>query len=242
MGQQSSLALHGYDIGLGLLMRACAHQQTLDCSLTRTSQMQAFTPVDILWRALALFLLIGAVSGAVVALLLIFKPQQLERINQVANRWVSMRHISQWMDRTVSLERWLYRHHRPLGLFICLGAAYMLFYFGWRFERAVAVQSLAAYMPNRLLLDMLIQVLTLVAIIGALVALVVGIVMGLRPSLLRGVETGSNQWVSSRRATKVMDINRDGIDSVVLQHAQKTGWLLLLGSIYLFFVMLRWLL
>src|SRR5450756_2273629 len=71
-----------------------------------------------LWRALAIFLLIGALLGVVLALLLIFKPQFLERLNRVANRWVSTRHISQWLDRSVSIERWFHQHHRAAGVVI----------------------------------------------------------------------------------------------------------------------------
>ena len=59
--------------------------------------------------------------------------------------------------------------------------------------------------------------------------------------LLRGVEELANQWVSTRRATQVMDIPRDQVERFVARHAQRVGWLLLVGSIYLFFVMIRWL-
>jgi hypothetical protein len=47
-------------------------------------------PVYIfLWRDLAIFLLFGALLGVLLGLLLIFKPQFLERLNRVANRWIS---------------------------------------------------------------------------------------------------------------------------------------------------------
>jgi hypothetical protein len=61
----------------------------------------------------------------------------------------------------------------------------------------------------------------------------------LRPSLLRGMEEESNQWVSSRRATRVLEIPRDDADRFVMRHAQRAGWLLLLASIYLFFAVFR---
>lgn len=203
--------------------------------------MQQFNPAQMLWQALAIFLLIGALAGVAVALLLILKPQLIERVDRVANRWISMRHISEWADHTVNIERWLYRHHRPLGLFMVLGAGYMLVYFGFEFDRASALNSFSAYLPNKLLLDMLLQVVVLLALAGAAVALVTGLFMGLRPSLLKGVERISNQWVSSRRATKVIDVERGSVDSFAVHHASRVGWLLLVGSIYLFFVMFRWL-
>lgn len=104
--------------------------------------MQQFNHIDIiLWRTLAIFLLMGALMGMAVALLLIFKPHLIARVNRVANRWVSMRHISRWMDRSIRIERWCYRHHRPLGLLLTLGGGYILVYFGWRFDKTTAMHN-----------------------------------------------------------------------------------------------------
>ena len=204
--------------------------------------MKPFNPTDMLWQALAIFLLIGAIAGVVVSLLLLFKPQLYQRVSHVGNSWVSTRHVTKWMDHTISIEQWFYRHHRPMGLLVVLAAGYMLMYFGWEFDKAAAMKSYSVYLPNKLLLDMLLQVMVLMALIGGVVALVTGLFVGLRPSLLRGFEKQSNKWQSLRRATKEADVMRDEVDPFMERHAQRVGWLLLLGSIYLFFLMFRWLL
>lgn len=193
----------------------------------------------LLWRMLAIFLLIGSLSGIALALLLIFKSHLIERVNGVANRWISVRRISRVMDHSLSIERWFYRHHRPMGLLLTLGACYILFYFGWRFDQAAALQSFATLMPNKMLLGAVLQAAVYFALIGAGLSLPVSLVVLLRPSLLRGVEVQSNQWVSSRRATKPVDQMHGQVDRFVESHAQRVGWLLLVGSSYLFFVMFR---
>lgn len=202
------------------------------------------SPVDIiLWRSLAIFLLIGALMGVAVSLMLIFKPHLMARVNRVANRWISTRHLDQLLDRSVNIEQWFYRHHRPLGMLITLGACYILVYFGLLLDKASALQRLPGYVPNSYipneLLDGLLDALVLASLAGAAVALFVGLFLWLRPSLLRGIEESANQWVSSRRATRVMAIPRDQVERFVMGHAQRVGWLLLLGSIYLFFAVLR---
>ncbi|MEO6292771.1 MAG: hypothetical protein ABIO88_09155 [Burkholderiaceae bacterium] len=204
--------------------------------------MQQFNHIDvILWRTLAIFLLMGALMGMAVSLLLIFKPHLIARVNRVANRWVSMRHISRWMDRSIRIERWCYRHHRPLGLLLTLGGAYILVYFGLRFDKATALHSFSSLVSNQLLLDSLLQALVLLELISGVFALLVGLVVWLRPSLLRGMEKESNQWLSLRRATKVLDVQHGQVDLFVERHAQRVGWLLLAGNSYLFVVMLLWL-
>lgn len=196
-------------------------------------------PADIfLWRALAIFLLIGAVLGVALALLLIFKPHLLGSVNRVANRWVSTRHIGQVLDRSISIEHWFYQHHRVTGIAVVLGAIYMFVYFGILFDKATMLQRLSSRVPAKLL-DGLLDALVLGALIGAAVALLAGLFLWLRPSLLRGIEAGANQWVSTRRATEVLDVSHDQVDRFVARHAQRVGWLLLLGSIYLFFVLFR---
>jgi hypothetical protein len=194
----------------------------------------------LLWRDLAIFLLFGALLGVLLGLLLIFKPQFLERINRVSNRWVSTRHISRWLDRSVSIEHWFYQHHRAVGAVIVLGAAYIFIYFGILFDKAYTLQrlSLRGMLPAKLL-DGLLNAMVLGLLVGGTVALIAGLFLWLRPSQLRGMEVEANRWVSSRRATKVLDVPHGQVDVFIARHAQRVGWLLLLGSIYLFFAMFR---
>lgn len=194
----------------------------------------------ILWQSLAIFLLLGALLGILLGLLLIFRPQSMHAVNGMANRWISTRHLNQMLDRSVSVEHWFYHHHRPVGMAAVLGATYILIYFGLLFDREVAVRHLGNLGPVHLF-EGLLDALVLSSLLGAAVAFMVGLFLWLRPSLLRDIEVEANRWVSTRRATKVLDVPRDQVDRMVERHARRVGWLLLLGSLYLFFVMARWL-
>lgn len=191
-----------------------------------------------LWQSLAIFLLIAALLGILLGLLLTFKPDLMERINRGANRWISMRQIDRLLDRIISLEQWFYQYHRPLGILVILGAVYILVYFGVLFDKAIALQRLTGYIPS-VLLDGLLDALVLTSLIGAVAALFVGLLLWLRPSLLRGFEEEANQWISSRRAIKVLDVPHDQVNRFVARHMRQVGYLLLLGSLYLFFAMSR---
>lgn len=196
----------------------------------------------ILWRTLAIFLLVGAATGIIVSLLMIFRPALFECVNRVANRWVSTRRMNKLVDRGISLEQWFYRHHRVLGALVCLGAIYVFVHFGLLFDKAAALPHLASHLPARLnikLLDGLLDALVLASLTGATVSLFVGLLLGLRPSMLRGLEETANLWVTSRRATRFLDIPRDQVDEFVMRHTPRFGWLLLLGSLYLFFLTFR---
>jgi len=191
-----------------------------------------------LGQALAIFLFIGALLGILLSLLLILKPHLLERINRIANRWITMRHITKWLDRSISVERWFYQYHSVAGIAIVLGAAYIFIYFGFLFDKPYALQHLGGAIPPRLL-EGLLDALVLSLLAGAAAALMVGLPLWLRPSLLRGMEAEANRWVSLRQTTKVMDVPHSQIDIFVAHHARQAGWLLLLGSVYLLFAMFR---
>ena len=187
-----------------------------------------------LWRELAIFLLIFAPLGVAVSLLLIVKPQLVEYFNRWANRWVTARRLNQFLDRSISIEHWFYRHHRGLGAVVMLGALYIVIYFGALFDKAYALERLNWGMPPKLQ-DGLLDALVLSSLTGAVTAFMVGLFLWLRPSLLKGIEVEANQWISSRRAIKMLEVPRDQIELFVAHHMQRVGWLLLLGSIYLFF-------
>ncbi|MGA8863491.1 MAG: hypothetical protein WBM09_08285 [Gallionella sp.] len=184
--------------------------------------------------------MLAALLGIMLGLLLIFRPKIVERLNRVANRWVSTRHINRWLDRSISIEHWFYHRHRATGGVIAAGAAYVLVYFSTLFDKSCALQRLNGKLPAQVLSGLL-DALVLFSLVGATVALIVGLFLWLRPSLLRGIEEEANQWISSRRATRMLDVPHGQVDRFVERHMQGVGWLLLLASIYLFFLMFRWL-
>lgn len=194
----------------------------------------------LLWHDLAIFLMLGALLGVALGLLLVFMPQSVKRLNYAASRWISTRHINRWLDRSISIEHWFYHWHRAAGMIIAAGAAYVLIYFSTLFDKAYALQRLSGKFPAQLL-GGLLDALVLFSLVGGVVALIVGLFLWLRPSMLRGIEDETNQWISSRRATRMLDVPHGQVDRFVARHMQQVGWLLLMASIYLFFLMFRWL-
>ncbi len=197
----------------------------------------------ILWRSLATFLLVGSASGVVVSLLMIYRPAWFERLNRAASRWISMRRLDRTADRRISVEQWFYRHHRLLGVLVCLGAGYVFVYFGLLFDKSQALPRLASHLSLRPsmtgALEGMLDALVLTALTGAVVSLFVGLMLWLRPSVLRGLEEQANRWVSVRRSTRFMDVPRDPVGKFVMRHTQRVGWALLLGSIALLLLVLR---
>lgn len=192
----------------------------------------------MLWRDLAIFLLIFASLGLVLGALLVLRPQAFVALSRFANQWVSLRHVNRLLDKTISIERWFYRHHRVMGIVIMLGAIYFLVYFFWHYDKARLLLYLSPYLATPLLEVLLDALLVMAKLTGGL-AWLAGLIICLRPSLLRGIEKKSNRWLSVRHATKAFDVSRTGVDEWVLQHTRATGYVLLLSSLYLLFTIFR---
>ncbi|MDZ4201702.1 MAG: hypothetical protein U1C96_06100 [Gallionella sp.] len=191
-----------------------------------------------LWQALVIFLALGALLGIALGLLLIIRPQWVTALNHVANRWISTRNMNRFLDRSISIEQYFYRHHRVLGVLAVAGAIYVLMHFGLQFDKQPALRGMIGYLPPHAA-DSLLDALVLASLTGGAFALWAGLLLGLRPSMLRGLEEGANQWITARRLTRQIDIPRDDVDRLVLAHAPQSGWLLLLGGLALLILLLR---
>ena len=192
----------------------------------------------ILWRTLLIFLLSGGLLGVAVSLLLIFKPHLLPPVNQVANQWVSTSKVGHWLDQSISMEQWFYRHHRPFGIFLSLAGGYILIYFGLLLNKTAVLQSLAPHTSQSLASGSL-DAFQIAAMIGSILSLTVGLLLWLRPHVLRGIDHVANRWVSSRSAADIMDIPHSQGENFVSRHARPVGVLLLLGNLYMLFVLAR---
>lgn len=195
-----------------------------------------------LLQSATLILIVGSIAGMLVGVVLVFRPQLIERISSKLNLWVSTRHLDKELDRSINIDVWFYRYRYLAATLLLLGALYVLYFFTARLERDTAVATLSAsisYPP--LLVEAMLDALVLTAMSGALCAILVALFMLFRPSLLRGFEEEANQWVSLRKSLKPMEISRHGLDRYVLRHARLSGIFLILGSLYTLLILIFWL-
>jgi hypothetical protein len=193
------------------------------------------------FQSTLVFLVVGSVAGVLVGALLVFSPQRLDVLSRMLNRWISTRNLDKSLERSFSLDPWLYRYRYWTGGTILLGAMFVLFYFIVRLDRAQAIEGLVRhfhYYPS--IVGGLLDALVLSAILGGLCAVFVAMCLIFRPSLLRGFEEGANQWLSLRKALKPMEVPRDNLDRYVQRYARQVGFFLLIGSLYTLVLLVYW--
>jgi len=179
-------------------------------------------------EALLLALIVGLALALVVGVLLLARPQALFALNSRMSRWVDTRATLGILDQPHSLERFFYRHHRPMGILIAMGAAYVLWRWAFDYQRS----EVLAMLSRRWLasgLDWVPAALeaTVVALHGAI--LIVGLLVAFRPSLLKGVERAANHWQDGP-ATTPFDSVVGSLDGAFEGHPRVSGLLLVVTA------------
>jgi hypothetical protein len=193
--------------------------------------MNALSPETLPWaQGLLTVLVVGLALAVVVGVLLLARPQALFALNARLSRWVDTRATLSLLDQPHNLERFFYRHHRPLGLMIVAGATYVLWRWAFYYDRA----ELLALLGRRWVasgLDWIPSALeaALVALHGAI--LMVGLLVFFRPSLLKGLERTANHWQNGPATTR-LDTVVGTLDGAFEGYPRVSGLLLVVSAFW----------
>lgn len=189
---------------------------------------------SLLFDSLMLFALVAAVVGLLIGLWLLLSPGGYNRAAEIANRSFSLRRALRPVEISRSIERFVYRHHKPIGLAIILGSIFTLY----RTLFELTPERLAGLLTHDTSLSgatWVFQALLITLIITNLFAMVVGLVIHIRPSALKPFEAGANHWVSVRRKTRWLEQRINITDHLLHARPRTMGFFLTLLSAYLLF-------
>lgn len=179
--------------------------------------------------ALSAVLLAGLLLALITSLLLLLAPARALALNARLSRWVDTRRGFEALEAPRHWERFYYRHHRPLGGAIVIGAAYVLFRWASAYDRQATVHLLPrAWISAGL--DWVVPATEGIVVGLHVLALAVGLVVLLRPSLLRPVERAANTWYEPAKSAAALDRVIDALDRRLLLYPRLSGFILLLGS------------
>jgi hypothetical protein len=191
--------------------------------------MTFVSPDSLHWvQGLLVALMVGLLLALFVGVLLLARPRALFALNASLSRWIDTGAVFGKLDQPHHIERFLYRHHRVLGIMIVAGAAFVLWRWAFAYERSELLAALGTrFMASGLDWMPAAVETTLVALHGAI--LVVGLLVIFRPSLLKSFERTANHWQRGP-VTSPLDAVITGVDSAVEGHPRVSGLLLVLAA------------
>ena len=194
-----------------------------------------------LLRALLLSMMAGSVAGLLIGAALIVRPEWVVRMSRYANRWISTRGLERVLDKSFKVDRFFYRHSRTVGAVMLAGAVYIIYFFTAGINKpGVAIGLSRRFAVPPALMEVVLNAVSYGCLAGSAFALIISLFLLIRPSKLRGFEQGANQWLSSRRGLRPLEIPRSGVDEYVLHRSQRAGVLLLAGSLYVLVMLTIW--
>ncbi|MBI3523365.1 MAG: hypothetical protein HY066_02365 [Betaproteobacteria bacterium] len=182
---------------------------------------------SVLLQVFLVSLGVAACLGILAGILMLFRHEQLLRLNQYFSRWMSTDKFGEQFDRPRSTERFFYRHHRLVGAALLFGAMVVLYTF--LFSYNLRKISIVITRDNWWWLDAVVGML----LIGSVPAAIVGLIMFSRPSLLRDIENSANRWISTDRLLQWFNGMRYSAEQSILQHRRLAGVTLLFGGLYI---------
>jgi hypothetical protein len=193
--------------------------------------MHTLSPEALPWaQGLLAVLLLGLTLALIVGVLLLARPQALFALNARLSRWIDTGSTFRMLDRPHHLERFFYRHHRAVGAMVVAGAGYVLWSWGFAYDRADVLAILGRSWVTAGLdwVPAALEV-AVVALHGAILA--VGLLVFFRPSLLKGLERTANRWQDGP-ATTPLDSVVGNLDGAFEGHPRISGLVLVVSAFW----------
>lgn len=181
-------------------------------------------------KVLHAILLTSGVFGIVAGAALMIMPRKFLVESTQLRWWLFEYSITAFLNRYHAIEKLAYRHHRPIGAVMTIGAVIMLTPLLGLYNHPEAILALISSLGFTGT-----HALILASWMLSIFALVIGILLFIRPSALKDFEMAANRWIelfphtpsSSKLADRV-------INQLVLRAPRLVGLLLfLLGWICL---------
>jgi hypothetical protein len=196
--------------------------------------------LELLAEALLWLMLLGSGFTLLVGLLLLLAPQRIIAQEQRFNSWISLRRSLKPLEQPRNIDARLYRLHRPLGLFILLSCAYILYQLAFHYEARVVGQLFAGRNGADPVSEWLAEALLLIGLLLNTLLILFGALLALQPSRLKGFESWANRWVSTRRGMEQLERPYHPVDTLAGHHPRLLGALILLFSLNnLYFFLLQ---
>lgn len=167
----------------------------------------------------------------VIGVLMIIRPALIVSLNKKGGSSFSLRRTTRVLEIPNYIDSMFYHHHRIVGCIISLTSAYMLYYFTRVYDAAVVADFMAGSKYTGVA-EIIAVAVRLVLLLTGLASLLIGVIMFIRPSLLKGFESWSNHWISTRKAAKPLVMERDQVNQLVYKYPRLVGFIIATLSLY----------
>ncbi len=187
---------------------------------------------DIIFEACLLLLTLASTAVLLFGVAICILPEKIEALVAPLNHWISTEVAINRINHSHNIERFFYRHHIFMGVFIIAGALFSVYMFVIGIDGLTVISAYQRMEQSWATLGLFEALIYILLFLNCL-AIMIGLVVVLRPSLLKNLENWSNNWVSTEEILKPLDANVDTSGNWLPKHPRIFGLLVALGSLYI---------
>ncbi len=187
---------------------------------------------EILFETSLQILTLASVVIFLLGIGMLIQPEKIEAMIAPLNRWISTDTAFQRINQPHWIERYFYRYHVPMGACITVGAIYSVYMFVIGIDGTSVLSAYQSLEQGWEALGLFEALFYLLLLLNC-VAIIFGLVVIFRPSLLKKIESWSNNWVSTEELLKPLDNNFDSSNRWLPRHPRIFGLVVALGSLYI---------
>ncbi len=180
--------------------------------------------IDILWAATDILTLVIGISGLLLSILLLFKPEVVRRVGTRLNVSFTLIRLPSFLDRWVETSRIAYRHPVLIGSFFIIGSSFLLNFLFFQINPLMFIS-----VPGCVGIECLIWVGKAAALCGILL----GAALILAPERVRSLEDRLGGWLDTHRLFRSLDRSFPYVDHIFLRYPLASGAICLLASFML---------
>lgn len=188
---------------------------------------------QILIPSLLRFLFIGGCFSLLVGIGLILHSEQMFRIFDQMNRWVSSRRATRALEIPRDCWPLVLRYRYALSAFITLGAVYATIRLLTQADIEAIVPGISSslHLPE-LFISWILTSVKWFLLLGCMISIVVGLMLGFFITALSKMEKLSATWISTRNNNllKKADVLHSGFDNLVMSFPKTAGWIVTIMS------------
>lgn len=183
-----------------------------------------------IWTMTSLFVL--GILLVPLGLSFLFFSEQITRIGNKLNRWISTEHWFEILNRPRYQERFIYRYHHFFGIVVMIITSICIYMMLFYTDVSIILNKMSL-MADTVFGKWLLETLYYILIAANAMAFVIGAIIFIRPSVLKEIEAKANRWVETEEKLNLLNSIRDLPDTVLPGNPRIFGTLILIGAVYI---------
>ena len=181
---------------------------------------------EVLVQATVMILEIGMAIGCVVGIILIFKPEWIQRWNRRLNKWYSTRRAFRFLEKVHDTDPWFFKNNKIYGGFMLVISLILLYFMVFVSKPPSNFNPLVTPLNHD---QYIVLQFTYYILLGAvIISIPLWIMLIFMPQILEKVMPVTNHWISTRTMLRKIDVVNSRYDDFVLKYPKLFGLLFIL--------------